>query len=211
MRTFNGRFRDPESIWRRAPSAEVDAAWDRVSTEGRQLLAVSKDDIIKSNKDPSSCVQIPPSWNEDTGDKPYLAQIEVFHQIHCLDAIRKEVFAEHYYENHKRDEVRTSHIMHCIHMVLQSLMCSADVGIITHNWIHNDLYKEGPKTRVFEDFNVVRKCRDFDTLLEWAQKHALKDTDKKYGHLKWDGRTKIIPGDGYGPDTHTHTPPTTSI
>lgn len=202
QKIFNGRLRDHDSIWRKAPSPQVDAAWDRISTEGLELIGVSRDEIINSGKNPSQCVQTPPSWDEYSKERPFIAQIEVFHEIHCLDELRKEVFADHYYKGRERNESRTSHITHCIHMILQSLMCSADVGIITHNWIHNELFPTDPKTRVFADFNSVKKCRDFDSILDWAQKHGLKKTTANFGNLKWEPGMEIVPGDGYGPETH---------
>ncbi|CAI4219629.1 unnamed protein product [Parascedosporium putredinis] len=202
---INGRFRDRESIWRQAPSPEVDAAWNRAAAEGFELVGVSRDDVIKSNKDPDSCVQIPSSWGEQLGDNNYLAQIDVFHQIHCLDMIRREAFSDHYFKDTIRDERRTSHLTHCLHIVLQNLMCTADVGIITHNWIRNERYPTEPKTRPFEDFNIVKKCRNFDALLDWTEAHAIKHPDTRYAQLQWKPGMKITPGDGYGPESPTET------
>lgn len=202
---INGRFRDRESIWRQAPSPEVDAAWNRAAAEGFELIGVSRDDIIKSNKDPDSCVQIPSSWGEQLGDNNYLAQIDVFHQIHCLDMIRREAFSDHYFKDTIRDERRTSHLTHCLHIVLQNLMCTADVGIITHNWIRNERYPTEPRTRPFEDFNIVKKCRNFDALLDWTEAHAIKNPDTRYAQLQWKPGMKITPGDGYGPESPTET------
>ncbi|KFY64090.1 hypothetical protein V496_03472 [Pseudogymnoascus sp. VKM F-4515 (FW-2607)] len=201
MTVINGQIRDHESIFRQAPSPDVDAAWDYVAAEGFELIGISEEDVIKSGKDPKKCVQVPKNWNEEHIDGPqYIAQIDVFHQIHCLDMIRREAFADFYYKGSTRDEPRTSHLTHCIHIILQNLMCSADVGIITHNWIHNDLYAEEPKTRPFEDFNINKKCRNFDTLLKWTELRAIKNAHMKYSHFRWEPGMQIVPGDGYGPE-----------
>lgn len=204
LKTINGRFRDHDSPWRQPPSLEVDAAWDRISAEGIELIGISRDEITKSGKDPSVCLKIPTPWDQNAGEHPYIAQIDVFHQIHCLDMVRKEVFSEHYFKDITRTELRTAHVNHCIHIILQNLMCNADVGMITHNWVRNELYPIEPKTRPFEDFNLVKKCRDFDALLDWAQERGIKDSDNMYRHLRWEPGMKIVPGDGYGPDSEAH-------
>jgi hypothetical protein len=81
-------------------------------------------------------------------------------------------------------------------MLLQALMCSADVGIITHNCVHNENIPD-PKTRPMPDFNVVKKCANFDSLLEWNREVAIKDFPSKWPSLKYIPGMKIIPGQGY--------------
>jgi hypothetical protein len=145
-------------------------------------------------KNPSIVIQAPSSW--DAGPDAYFAQVEVFHQIHCLNELRKEVFRDYYYDQAEADERRLSHKMHCIHMLLQVLMCSADVGIITHNWVHSEKLQE-PKTRPFPDFNVVKKCRDFDAILDWVRETGVKDVHGKFPKLRHPAGVPIVPGDGY--------------
>ncbi|KAH8171035.1 hypothetical protein LIA77_09816 [Sarocladium implicatum] len=166
VKVMNGSFRDNASIWRMPPSPEVDKAWDWVSAEDMQLVPVSAEDVLKSGKQTIISVQAPKAWG--FGDNTYIAQIEVFHQIHCLNELRKEVHVDYYYGGRQRDELRTSHVGHCIHMLLQQLMCAADVGIITHYWLHDEDYAD-PKTRPFPDFSVEEKCRDFDGIMEWLR------------------------------------------
>ena len=200
LKTFNGVFRDNISIWRMAPSPQVDEAWDYVSAEGFELIMVSSEDILSSGKDPSITIQAPPSWG--AGSDAYFAQIDVFHQIHCLNMLRKGIFSEYYYYDQDgtadsvSEEFRRTHQMHCIHMLLQTLMCSADVGIITHNWVHNEKLND-PKTRPFPDFNVVKKCRDFDALLGWVREKGVKDVHARFSKLMYPTGAPIVPGDGY--------------
>jgi hypothetical protein len=52
------------------------------------------------------------------------------------------------------------------------LMCTSDVSLITFNWVHN--WK--PPT---PNFNTQHKCRDFETILSWAEAHA-----RHHGELK---------------------------
>ncbi|KAK2616239.1 hypothetical protein QQS21_000874 [Conoideocrella luteorostrata] len=194
MVTFNGALRDNSSIWRQPPSPEVDAAWDRISTEGYEIITVAASDVLKSGKSLDVSLKAPTSWRAaDSG--AYIVQVEVFHQIHCLNELRKEMNYDYYYKS-PPDELHRSHKAHCLHMLLQSLMCTADVGIITHNWVHNNKIPE-PKIRPMPDFNVVKKCADFDGLLNWTRETAVRDLERKFAELQYMQGEKVVPGDGY--------------
>ncbi|KAH8896124.1 hypothetical protein GQ53DRAFT_852044 [Thozetella sp. PMI_491] len=165
---------DNSSVYSRPPSPEVDAAWDRISMEGMEAITISSTDIAKSGKDPRSCIIAPSSWAR--GSDAYMAQIDVFHQIHCLDIIRKHMHKEYYFNN-TPDSRSIAHRDHCLDTILESVMCHADTGIITHNWVYvEDLGRARPR----EDFMIYKKCGDFEALLGWAQEQALPDF-----HAKW--------------------------
>lgn len=59
---------------------------------------------------------------------------------------------------------------HCIDIIRQSLMCSADTGIFSYVWV------EG-YPRPFPDFSVYHKCRNFDVVLDWAKENQVTDVD----------------------------------
>ena len=158
------------------------------------MITVTSQDIVLSGKDPSFATMAPLSWG--AGDGAYFAQVEVFHQIHCLNELRKEMFPDYYYNSSLPDDQRLSHKSHCIHLLLQALMCSADVGIITHNWVHSEKLTH-PKTRPFPDFNVVKKCRDFDALLSWVHEKGVKNVHEKMAKLRYPPEALIVPGEGY--------------
>src|SRR3569833_851711 len=190
FRSFNGALRDNSTIWRQPPSPEVDEAWDYISTEGFEIITVSETDVVNSGKDPTISLKAPSSWG--AGDDAYIAQVEVFHQIHCLIELRKAMDYEYFYKS-PPDELHMSHKRHCIHLLLQSLMCSADVGNITHNWVRNENIPE-PKIRPMPDFNVVKKCADFDGLLEKTKKKTKKEHKQKFSHLRYVPGVDIVPG-----------------
>ncbi|GAO20061.1 hypothetical protein UVI_02045890 [Ustilaginoidea virens] len=196
LTTLNGALRDNSSIWRQPPSPAVDAAWDRISTEGLELVTVTAADVAKSGKDPSATLRAPLSWGR--GEGAYLAQIEVFHQIHCLNELRKEMHRGYYYggKGDGGDELRRAHKSHCVHMLLQALACRADVGIVTHNWVRNEGIAE-PKTRLMPDFSTVKKCVDFEGLLGWARGAAVEDLRSRWADLRWTPGETIVPGQGY--------------
>ncbi|KAL1843346.1 hypothetical protein VTK73DRAFT_2867 [Phialemonium thermophilum] len=97
MRTLNGALRDNASIWRQPPSPEVDRAWDDISTEGFEVITVPESAVVRSGKDPAVSLRAPRSWG--AGEDAYVAQIDVFHQIHCLNELRKEMDYDYYYQS----------------------------------------------------------------------------------------------------------------
>ncbi|OAQ58713.2 hypothetical protein VFPPC_16944 [Pochonia chlamydosporia 170] len=102
------------------------------------------------------------------GNEPgYAVLIEVFHQLHCLNAIRKS-----YYSGNKTDDNRGfsepgGHSDHCFSYLLQTLLCHADVGVMTTMW--------NTRAHVFmADFNVTKQCRNYDLIKSWAQTRKAK-------------------------------------
>ncbi|ODA76938.1 hypothetical protein RJ55_07454 [Drechmeria coniospora] len=200
---FNGRLHDNTSIYRLDPSPEVDKAWDDISAEGFEVITVDEAAVLQSGKSPRLSVKAPESWG--LGDGAYLAQVDVFHQIHCLNELRKEIHFDYYYggdgrlNGTSRPADHLHHKKHCIHMLLQNLMCHADVDIITHNWVHYEHINQPnrPYAEPFADFNLVKQCRNFDALLEWTRKNALDKLAERWHGLEKPEGTEIVQGDGY--------------
>ena len=138
---------------------------------------ISGSDIKKLSKDTSAIVRAPETWGY--GSDAYPVQIDVFHQIHCLNELRKEMHAEYYYGDKgatPRRPLHAPHKKHCLHVLLQNLMCQASVDVITHNWI------EGVD-RPFADFSIIHQCRDFDALLDWVHENSLRDARTKFNAM----------------------------
>ncbi|KAI0381219.1 hypothetical protein F5Y04DRAFT_256027, partial [Hypomontagnella monticulosa] len=85
--------------------------------------------------------------------------LAVFHQLHCLDAIRHGYWAA-------RDQIepdhfaQPGHIRHCIDYIRQSIMCNADTN----------LEPIDPDLGGVTGFGFTRKCRDIVRLIGWAEK-----------------------------------------
>lgn len=159
---------NPPSIYREDPSPAVDAAWDRISNV--RTISMSRDDVIKLGKDPLTTAKYPPDFG--LGPDAFIGEVDVFHQIHCLNSLRKEIFFEHYfagqYPDDKPSTLHKTHTSHCIYILLQNLMCSASVDLITHRWLD---VQQHP----FPDFNINKKCRNFEDVLEWQERHVVDD------------------------------------
>lgn len=54
---------------------------------------------------------------------------------------------------------------HCIENLRQNIMCRGDVAIVTYDWAEGI---EDP----FPNFNVLRRCRNFEKLLNWVDEHV---------------------------------------
>jgi hypothetical protein len=77
------------SIYIQDPNPEVDAAWDYISAEVGSIITINSDEARRLGRDPASIVKAPEDWG--FGNDAFPAQIDVFHEIHCLNMLRKEM------------------------------------------------------------------------------------------------------------------------
>ncbi|OLN92257.1 hypothetical protein CCHL11_01310 [Colletotrichum chlorophyti] len=153
-------------IWRKEPGPEVDEAWERVAAE--YVFPVTKADIIAMRKDPSVAVEMPEKYDED-GEKTYMAKLGVFHNIHCLDYVRKAVYSDYYYPNGTDDNpLHMHHVAHCIMVLFEHLTCFGDPSVYLFRW-------QDELDRPVGDTNVWRKCWDFETVLDDLTERSITD------------------------------------
>jgi hypothetical protein len=166
-KSINGTFwpQETPSLFQQRPSPEVDAAWDRISdTHG---IVVTRSNLLQMGVDPSE------SWPWPESDAPsgsYMGMLDVFHQAHCLNIMRRAIFTEYYgnmRETRKNERFPfEEHVLHCQYILLQNIMCHADLEVVTFNKVKG---VPGP----FANFNVDRKCRNFDDVLAWKEKNQI--------------------------------------
>ena len=155
----------PTSIYRQEPSHEVDMAWHKLGNINP--IPISAQDVRNIGYDPSIAAKWPEVYG--LGEDAYVARLDVFHEIHCLDMLRREVHFEHYYPQWSKGKAPSDHkvhISHCIYALLQSLTCSANTDPFIHYWV--DVGDEP-----YPDFSINRQCRNFDTILEWQEKNSI--------------------------------------
>jgi hypothetical protein len=118
------------------------------------------------NKDLDTLWPWPSTGDEDV---TYLAMIDVFHQIHCLDSLRRAAWPAYYGDLHKiyanHTFPFTDHVLHCQYILLQAFTCHGDVDVYTFNKIRG--FKGS-----FADFEFTRQCRNFDDLLHWKEENV---------------------------------------
>ncbi|KAF8850044.1 hypothetical protein BDZ45DRAFT_770933, partial [Acephala macrosclerotiorum] len=147
-RRFNGSF-NFQSVYKGTPRKELDDAWDGLSPGSSAYYVV---------------IQIPVAFGGG-----YYATLEVFHQLHCLNLVRMATYKEHYdHENAFGDPAGwlRKHIDHCIDMLRQRLMCTADIGLVTGVWVES--YGEP-----YPDFSTQHQWCNLEKVQEWAKNHEL--------------------------------------
>ena len=154
----------PTSIYRQDPSHEVDMAWHRLGNINP--IPISAQDVRNIGYDPSIVAKWPEVYG--LGDDAYVGRLDVFHEIHCLDMLRREVHFDHYYPQWPNGATADHkvHISHCIYALLQSITCAANTDPFIHYWV--DVGDEP-----YPDFSINRQCRNFDAILEWQEKNSI--------------------------------------
>ncbi|KAI8954443.1 hypothetical protein F4801DRAFT_605360 [Xylaria longipes] len=165
---FVGSF---ESVtpYRGPPSPEIDAAWARFTTspwaDGTAVvLGVGTKEVRPARKDKdeewfNSTVQL-----GDANGGGMMATLEMFHQLHCLDLVRKFTFHKYsYYKNtggvfDRPIEAQKNHV----EIIRQVIMCNGDTGLITFHWVAGNPV-------AYPDFNTWHSCRDPEEILALAK------------------------------------------
>jgi hypothetical protein len=188
-------FNEDNLLLRQYPSTAVDEAWEALTDVG--VVIINEEEVVKLGKDPKKAVKAPPEWGLWSfvafmiyvltaalghGENSYLAQPDGQHALHCLNAIRKYAYREHYYpsqttspsSSHSPNLTSTSplqpfhqaHLSHCLHVLLQTLTCDFSTDMITHNWMETQDYP-------FPDFAINKKCKDHSEILKWQAKERI--------------------------------------
>ncbi|KAF5870822.1 putative tat pathway signal sequence protein [Botrytis fragariae] len=163
---FNGSL-FTNTIYREDASPEVDEAWYNLGTKYKAI-------IIPPEDAPKAGISLDHfRVDEKDGGPGYPAIVEVMHQLHCLNLLRQGLYYNsEYYHNlgegpFKNEEyILKAHINHCLDTVRQSLMCSADTGAHPFLWA-----KSGDRVHLYPDFNRDHKCKNFDDIRQFAEKH----------------------------------------
>ncbi|KAH9222238.1 hypothetical protein DL95DRAFT_402213 [Leptodontidium sp. 2 PMI_412] len=159
-------FGEPDgSIYFGPSNNETDAAWESLLTNGPGLVWISEDAASKLSE-PTERVR---DYNREINpDVPgYMGNIEVFHQLHCLNRIRKLFYNRTREDVHDEiPEMREPHTTHCFEYLRQVIQCHGDVGIMSLGW---DATGEA-YTAIFE---TERQCRNFELIREWTKKHQV--------------------------------------
>ncbi|KAK5989899.1 hypothetical protein PT974_08162 [Cladobotryum mycophilum] len=152
---------DAENVYKEHPRPELDAAWQRV---GRiHPISMPVEHLAELNKTHSGI--------------PYPKEMG--------DFIRKVVYADYYSRPENlpitfevTDKLLFNHVDHCVDYLRQFIMCAGDVTPVTSNWV---LTHHTPHP----DFNTMHKCRKFDKLLEWVEKHDNGGVPRQTRNPSW--------------------------
>ncbi|KAI2768967.1 hypothetical protein F4815DRAFT_489823 [Daldinia loculata] len=100
----------------------------------------------------------------------YLAEMAVFHELHCIKRIRRHLHLDYYYGNMTADEGdrETRHMDHCLEYWREAAMCRGDPTLATFVWY------EG---RPFSKVHSVHECVNWDRLRQWAEARMVDTSD----------------------------------
>jgi len=101
---------------------------------------------------------------------PETSMVTVFHQIHCLNDIRRQYYV---LMNESTEDFYSSpaHMHHCFEYIRQGLMCSADSGLEPFRPVVPGSEHLGATGWVNE-----RLCRNYDELMKWAEEWRVEDS-----------------------------------
>ncbi|KAH7134929.1 hypothetical protein B0J11DRAFT_424681, partial [Dendryphion nanum] len=158
---------------------DLDKMWDDLYGTARTLI-----DAHSAERLPNKTVRV----NSGIHEGEYIVQFEVFHQLHCLNSLRKSIYRDRFPEMNVLNadmtvnKTNVNHYEHCLDRIRQGIMCHADVATIHWDW------KDGsqlpfPIPAGRNGINMINMetthvCRDFERIKRWAMERNLDDWDK---------------------------------
>ncbi|MCJ1233598.1 hypothetical protein MMC14_001556 [Varicellaria rhodocarpa] len=143
----------------------VDQAWREISYDmGDQMI--SPDQLSKLDIPKSSLKVTHPT----TGVVGYRVGMEAFHQIHCINLLRRVTYREYYESLYGEflvgSEALQVHTDHCLEVLRLNTQCNADIGMFTFYMVPDD-------PLAWPELNSWHKCRNFDKVRGWAVDHSV--------------------------------------
>ncbi|KIM98771.1 hypothetical protein OIDMADRAFT_128513 [Oidiodendron maius Zn] len=164
---FNGSFKK-ENPFRLDAGPEVDAAWKSIGSDYKVII-VPPSEAKKAGLTKPSQVRVAKKYGGG-----YPANVEVLHQLHCLNLLRKASWFNYEYYAAKKEgpfmneeNILKYHFTHCLDTLRQQLMCQPDTAFLGQVWWD----KKAPKA--FIDFDNEHKCKNFEAIRQWAEDHQL--------------------------------------
>jgi len=97
--------------------------------------------------------------------------LNVFHQLHCVNMIRKRLWANENFES-THELMGIEHLSHCLDALRQSLMCSSDITPLPWKW-------DAQAGEAKEVAEVQHTCRNFEKVRQWAKENRVRKFDRK--------------------------------
>ncbi|KAK5655259.1 hypothetical protein OQA88_5826 [Cercophora sp. LCS_1] len=143
------------------PSDETNAKWEALYNNMAFLVITPSE----ASRLPNATMSLPQDPNG------YVVQLDVFHQLHCLNLVRKLLYPAKYPADFLSSSPEAKdnliHYEHCIEGLRQSLMCAADTSTLFFEW--------SPEANsVLGNTASTHTCRDFDKIRQWALDRKLQ-------------------------------------
>ncbi|KAL7942894.1 hypothetical protein V8C42DRAFT_330679 [Trichoderma barbatum] len=159
---FTGGLHGDKSVYQ-GYSDEVNERWDSLFND------------VGISQIPAAMAARLPNATTPTAHDPnlYMVELDVFHQLHCLNFMRKivypDVFKIDLTSGSEEAEDNIYHLEHCYDQLRQSVQCASDVGTIYWEWSEQ-------KNKMFGNLRTTHTCKNFEKIREWAAQHRLDET-----------------------------------
>ncbi|KAI1076590.1 hypothetical protein F5B20DRAFT_555641 [Whalleya microplaca] len=142
------------SVYSGYPTAEKERAWDNLLSP--MYFAASREELLKAGEYLENGVKLPSGG--------YLAMIGVYHELHCLKALRLYLYRDKYYHNltEAQETYLQNHLDHCLETLRITIMCHGNTGMYTFSW--ESLTPSKPTTMS----NSSSVCVKWDSIEEWS-------------------------------------------
>ncbi|KXT11662.1 hypothetical protein AC579_7025 [Pseudocercospora musae] len=174
LETFNA-FNYTASRFTQHPSeGDVDAAWESLGLNSGHFL-IPTSEAHRFDLERERHVTLP---KDLLGEEYFIAMLDVMHQLHCLDALRRALwYNRDWYLKHRNNHavtgVHIAHTNHCIDSLRERLMCLSDITILPSIWID----RQG---KILPDFQRQHKCHDFDNVRAWSYENQMPKTVRNH-------------------------------
>ncbi|KAG6130764.1 hypothetical protein E4U12_004062 [Claviceps purpurea] len=178
------------SIARQFPNPAADAIWTQ-DIELIRPIPVTREQIIKMGKDPDTVAKLEDNvWG--LGDDAYVATLDVFHNLHCLNAERDE--GGFYVGNSPQPLRRHSVSAHLVQLTADDDQTgkSNNLNLVTRHWTEGLEYP-------FPDFSIQAHCINFEKLTEWHTEASV-DLEKYVRVMKKPPGVKERPTEVWHPE-----------
>ncbi|TLD22744.1 hypothetical protein PspLS_07017 [Pyricularia sp. CBS 133598] len=144
-----------------APSSELDRNWKDLLLVFSSRLPDSE--AARLGADSSDAIPF------DDGEGGYVGGIAVVHNLHCINYIYQTIHGDFYFPNitEKQKKKQKSHLAHCLHHLMSSAKCQADMTPVLLHWTLDD------HVPVLKWDGVERSCVDWDGLMQWGKDHSM--------------------------------------
>ncbi|PHH72496.1 hypothetical protein CDD80_4502 [Ophiocordyceps camponoti-rufipedis] len=139
------------------PRPETEAAWSRLFRHYN--LRFTADEMRRMNR----------TALELRNGGGFYGQLSAYHHLHCLKMLRQVLWHDAYNVSIK---AMRGHADHCIDDIRQSLMCHADLSVVTFDWLPG-------RRRPWPDFRLEQTCVDWGALDGWAAERSFSIFDQK--------------------------------
>ncbi|KAH8806642.1 hypothetical protein DL96DRAFT_1686347 [Flagelloscypha sp. PMI_526] len=130
---------------------EVDRRWTDLYDYGISIITEEEALPLVNETEPISL----------NGEPTPVVQLSVFHQLHCVNMLRKSIYPEVYPPAPGASHSDPTHLSHCIDILRQGVQCASDISPFGYTWVEE-------KQEMLLQLHVVHSCRNFEKLKEWA-------------------------------------------